>query len=102
MSVARYVVAFLAGLLAAPPDAMAQGCAMCYQNAAASGGQGISALQHGILILSIPAIAIFGGILLLLYSRRHVSGQSARLQPGSSETALPQYIVPSHKEMLRP
>ncbi|MGA6981484.1 MAG: hypothetical protein WBZ11_08040 [Candidatus Sulfotelmatobacter sp.] len=47
----------------------AQSCAMCYQSAAASGGRGKLALQHGILILALPAIAIFGTILSLLYIR---------------------------------
>jgi hypothetical protein len=44
------------------PHAAAQGCAMCYQNAAASGAKGQAALRHGILILLIPALALFAGI----------------------------------------
>jgi hypothetical protein len=50
---------------------LAQSCAMCYQNAAASGTRGKVALQHGILILALPAIAIFGTILSLLYTRQN-------------------------------
>jgi hypothetical protein len=53
--------------------AFAQSCAMCYQNAAASGARGKVALQHGILILALPAISIFGALLFLLYSRRNVN-----------------------------
>jgi|HubBroStandDraft_4_1064222.scaffolds.fasta_scaffold00869_8 hypothetical protein len=102
MSVAKYVVASMAGILAALPDATAQSCAMCYQNAAASGAQGRSALQHGILILFIPAIGIFGGILLLLYSRRNISSGRAGLPQGSSQTTLRQWIASSRKIMLRP
>ena len=102
MSVAKYVVALIAGLFAALADAAAQGCAMCYQNAAATGVQGRSALQHGILVLFVPAIGIFGGILLLLYSRRHVSGRSAGLPQDSSEAVRRHSIVPVHKIMLRP
>jgi hypothetical protein len=98
MSVAKHAVALLAGLVAGLPHAAAQSCAMCYQNAAASGGQGISALQHGILILFIPAVGMFGGILLLLYNRRHVPGGRGKLPQSSSETALRQGIVPSHNE----
>lgn len=65
--------AVLAGSLGlAVPTASAQSCAMCYQNAAAAGPQGRVALQHGILILALPAIALFAGILLLLYSRRNL------------------------------
>jgi len=104
MSFAKYVAALIAGLFAGIPDATAQSCAMCYQNAAASGAAGRSALQHGILILFIPAIGIFGGILLLLYSRRHVSGRSAGLPQGSSDVALRQCILPGQKNqrMSRP
>jgi hypothetical protein len=54
--------------------ALAQSCAMCYQNAAASGTRGRVALQHGILVLAIPAVVIFGSLLFLLYSRRNVNG----------------------------
>jgi len=49
----------------------AQGCAMCYQNAAASGAVGRAALRHGVLILLVPAIGLFCGILALLYRRGH-------------------------------
>jgi len=51
----------------------AQGCAMCYQNASASGAQGSQALRHGILILLFPSLALFTGIFGLIYHRRNVS-----------------------------
>ncbi|MGC2333910.1 MAG: hypothetical protein WA581_20840 [Candidatus Acidiferrales bacterium] len=53
------------------PHAAAQGCAMCYQNAASSGGQGRTALRHGILILLLPALSLFVGIFFLIYRRRN-------------------------------
>jgi hypothetical protein len=59
----------------------AQSCAMCYQNAAAAGARGRSALQFGILILFIPAIIFFGTILLFLYRRRNVQ----RIYRGASD-----------------
>jgi hypothetical protein len=59
-------------LLLAPPAA-AQGCAMCYQNAAASGAQGSAALRHGILVLLVPTVGLFLGIFGLFYSRRNVA-----------------------------
>lgn len=65
------VLSALATLLAIVPQAFAQGCAMCYQNAAATGEQGRAALRHGILILLLPAITLFLGIFGLIYSRRH-------------------------------
>ena len=51
-------------------NAVAQGCAMCYQNAAAVGAGAQAGLRHGILILLIPALGVFGGILGALYRRR--------------------------------
>jgi len=52
---------------------LAQGCAMCYQSAAASGEQGKEALRHGILILIFPTLSLFVGIFGLLYRRRKIS-----------------------------
>ncbi|MDE3171286.1 MAG: hypothetical protein KGL75_14190 [Acidobacteriota bacterium] len=53
--------------------AAAQGCAMCYQSAAATGDHSRAALQHGILILLFPSAGIFAGIFALIYSRRKIS-----------------------------
>lgn len=53
--------------------AAAQGCAMCYQSAAASGNHSRVALQHGILILLIPSVGLFVGIFGLIYARRNVN-----------------------------
>jgi hypothetical protein len=47
------------GLLAARPT-LAQGCALCYNTAAAASGKGITALRHGVLILMLPPMVIFG------------------------------------------
>ena len=58
---------------AAAPELRAQGCAMCYQNAAATGPQGTEALRHAILVLIIPPVAMFSAILGLLYQRRNAS-----------------------------
>ncbi len=60
-------------ILFAVPGAFAQGCAMCYQNAANSGPQGAAALRHGIMVLMIPPLTIFTGILGMLYQRRNAS-----------------------------
>ena len=54
--------------------AAAQGCAMCYQNAAASGAGGRAALQHGILILLVPA----GTLFLTIIGRICRTGSSRR------------------------
>ncbi|HTZ73674.1 MAG TPA: hypothetical protein VMB47_07130 [Candidatus Aquilonibacter sp.] len=62
-------------LLFLAPHAAAQGCAMCYQNAAASGAKGQAALRHGIMILLIPALGLFGGIFATIYRRNDPSSQ---------------------------
>jgi hypothetical protein len=67
------VFSFIALLVSLGPSAAAQGCAMCYQNASASGPQGAQALRHGILILLFPTLALFTGIFGLIYHRRNVS-----------------------------
>ena len=62
------------GLIALPiPQVVAQGCAMCYQSASATGAQGGAALRHGILILLFPTLSIFVGIFALMYRRRNVA-----------------------------
>ncbi len=45
---------------------------MCYQTAAASGAPGREALRHGILILLLPAVSLFLGILVIIYRRGHM------------------------------
>lgn len=57
-------------LVLAPLQAAAQGCAMCYTAAAQQSAQGKAALDLGILILLIPAIAIFCGVFLAAYRHR--------------------------------
>ncbi|HEY6443131.1 MAG TPA: hypothetical protein VIY66_07305 [Candidatus Acidoferrales bacterium] len=57
----------------APCRVIAQGCAMCYQNAAAADSHGRTALQHGILILLLPALSLFVGIFGLMYHRRNAT-----------------------------
>jgi hypothetical protein len=46
---------------------------MCYENAAASGPQGITALRHGVYLLIFPTLAIFIGFFALLYRRRNTT-----------------------------
>jgi hypothetical protein len=68
------LVACCFGLVAWPmPHVVAQGCAMCYQSASATGAQGGAALRHGILILLFPTLSIFVGIFGLMYRRRNVA-----------------------------
>jgi hypothetical protein len=71
------IVALICGCAAlallVAPHAAAQGCAMCYQNASATGAQGREALRHGILVLLFPTLTLFFGIFGLMYRRRNAS-----------------------------
>jgi hypothetical protein len=58
-------------ILASPAALYAQGCAMCYQSAAASGPRGIQALKSGILILIFPPVLITTAIAYLAYKKRN-------------------------------
>lgn len=66
--IAGILLSFAAALLA--PAAAAQGCAMCAQNAAATGPEGARAINTGILVLLLPTLGIFGGLFVLIV-RRH-------------------------------
>ena len=67
------VLALSVLLVSVAPSTAAQGCAMCYQNASATGPQGAQALRHGILILMLPTLTLFTGIFALIYRRRNVA-----------------------------
>lgn len=58
--------------------ACAQGCALCYTQAAASGRQMIEALRSGILILVIPPTL---GSIALAYIVHHKRHQTRRAEP---------------------
>jgi hypothetical protein len=66
------VSAGLAGFLLAASPTWAQGCALCYTDAAATGPQAQAALRHGILVLLIPPMFIFASLYAMLYRRRNV------------------------------
>jgi hypothetical protein len=58
-------------ILTSPAALYAQGCAMCYQSAAASGPRSIQALKSGILILIFPPVLITTAIAYLAYRKRN-------------------------------
>ena len=58
-------------ILVSPAALYAQGCAMCYQSAAASGPRSIQALKAGILILMFPPVLITTAIVYLAYKKRN-------------------------------
>lgn len=67
------ILVYLGAFALTAPQAAAQGCAMCYQSAAASGAQGREVLRHGILVLLLPSLSLFVGIFALIYKRRNVA-----------------------------
>ena len=71
-------VLLLLGALVNASSAFAQGCAMCYADAAASGPQTQAALRHGILVLMIPPMFIFAGFFFLLYKRSNLRRDSLK------------------------
>lgn len=64
------VVAAIVLALFGTPETHAQGCAACYQSAAASGPRAAEALRHGILILMAVPLGICVAIGRLAYRRR--------------------------------
>ncbi|MFZ0639133.1 MAG: hypothetical protein WAN33_16625 [Candidatus Acidiferrales bacterium] len=69
--VSKAAVCFAGALLCAHA-AFAQGCALCYNDAASTGPQAQAALRHGILALAIPPMLIFTTIFGILYRRRNL------------------------------
>ena len=69
---------FVAGISAAlcASATFAQGCALCYSDAAATGPSAQAALRHGILVLIIPPTFIFATMLSTLYRRRNLYRES--------------------------
>jgi hypothetical protein len=63
-------LAFL--LLMGTRDLHAQGCAMCYQSAAASGARFIHALKGGIVVIIIPPLLMTGAFARFVYRRRNL------------------------------
>lgn len=70
------LVALLGLVLAAAPAAAAQ-CSMCRENAAAAGAEGAQALRLGILVLLVPTLALFAGVLAFAARRREPGGEAS-------------------------
>ena len=87
---AAAAIALTGGALLSASASFAQGCALCYADAAASGPQTQAALRHGILVLMIPPMFLFAGFYLLLYRRSKLHRRAleelpaAHASPGNS------------------
>jgi hypothetical protein len=64
-------LALLALTIFLPLPASAQGCALCYTQAAASGSRMIQALKSGILILIAPPTFMSIGLIFVCYRKRN-------------------------------
>jgi hypothetical protein len=58
-------------MVAAPPPAFSQSCALCYTQAASAGARMIQALRSGILILIVPPTFMSVGMIFIVYRKRH-------------------------------
>lgn len=71
----RLASTFIAlGVLAVVPPARGQGCAMCYSAASAAGKAAARALDSGILVLLIPTLVMFVGVLVFAVRRANAAG----------------------------
>jgi hypothetical protein len=62
--------AVVTAMLAAAPRALAQGCAMCYTEAAAQSPRARHHLDLAILTLLVPCVSMFAGVLIAAFRRR--------------------------------
>jgi heme/copper-type cytochrome/quinol oxidase subunit 2 len=74
MRILRNFLAPIAFLLATTA-AFSQGCSMCKASAEAAAAEEQKALNHGILLLAIPSVVIFGG--LTIFAVRYRSKELA-------------------------
>jgi hypothetical protein len=65
------IVLVALAMLAAPLPAFSQSCALCYTQAASSGGRMIQALRSGILILIVPPTLMSVGMIFIVYRKRN-------------------------------
>ena len=72
---------FVAIVLFAVP-ALSQSCALCYNQAAASGARFIHSLRDGILVLMVPPMFMSVGITWLAYRKRNqfAAGEQEEVQ----------------------
>jgi F0F1-type ATP synthase membrane subunit c/vacuolar-type H+-ATPase subunit K len=67
--VLRLTTLAIVATLAVAPAAFSQGCAQCYIEASASGSHAQKSLDIGILVLLLPSLLMFIGVIVLLIRR---------------------------------
>jgi len=77
-----------AAMLAVAPGALAQGCAMCYSDAAAQSPRARHQLDLAILTLLVPSVLMFAGVLIAAFRRRERESSdgeaAARVAPAAT------------------
>jgi len=82
----RVILLALLGLvMLAPLPAFAQGCALCYTQAASAGARMIHALRSGILILIIPPTLMSIGMIFVVYRKSNQFRQEGYTGASGSE-----------------
>jgi hypothetical protein len=71
--VLRLLAAGIVTGLAVAPAAFSQGCAQCYIEASASGAHAQKSLDIGILVLLLPSLLMFAGVIVLLIRRTRLA-----------------------------
>ena len=71
--VLRLLAGGIAAGLAVAPAAFSQGCAQCYIEASASGAHAQKSLDIGILVLLLPSLLMFAGVIVLLIRRTRLA-----------------------------
>ncbi|SRR6266851_1070323 len=69
LSLAVPALCVLGALCVMAPSAGAQGCPMCYRAASQAGKLAVQALHSGILVLLVPTLLLFVGILVFTFRR---------------------------------
>lgn len=82
--------ALLLACVLLPTGAFAQGCALCYTQAAGSGARMIAALRSGIFFLMVPPVLITIGIAWMAYKKRNQfnDGQETNSEDPSRQVSL--------------
>ena len=73
--------------LISPQNLLAQGCALCYTQAASSTQRFIQALRSGILILVLPPMLLSVMFTVIAYRRRNLFNQDAAVADRSEDPA---------------
>ncbi|HKO05740.1 MAG TPA: hypothetical protein VJW51_13375 [Candidatus Acidoferrales bacterium] len=93
--------AVTAALLAGAPRVLAQGCAMCYTEAAAQSPRAARQLDLAILTLLVPSVLMFGGVLVAAFRRRE-RDLAAEEQPLLCDRNPPQMSIPERRARFSP